>query len=105
MDFKKEIYEIEFTEDARDEIREIYEYISKNLVNKEAAKRLMRKMRKTVMDLAESPRLYAKIEKKDRMKREFRRILVDNYIILYTIDEDKKTVYISHMYYGKRNYL
>lgn len=105
MDSKKEIYEIEFTEDARDEIREIYEYISKNLVNKEAAKRLMRKMRKTVMDLAESPRLYAKIEKKDRMKREFRRIVVDNYIILYTIDKDKKTVYISHMYYGKRNYL
>lgn len=57
------------------------------------------------MDLAESPRLYAKIEKKDRMKREFRRIVVDNYIILYTINEDKKTVYISHMYYGKRSYL
>ena len=105
MDSKKEIYEIEFTEDARDEIREIYEYISKNLVNKEAAKRLMRKMRNSVMDLAESPRLYAKIEKKDRMKKEFRRIVVDNYIILYKIDENKKTVYISHMYYGKRNYL
>ena len=105
MDSKKEIYEIEFTEDARDEIREIYEYISKNLVNKEAAKRLMRKMRNSVMDLAESPRLYAKIEKKDRMKKEFRRIVVDNYIILYTIEKNKKTVYISHMYYGKRNYL
>ena len=69
MDSKKEIYEIEFTEDARDEIREIYEYISKNLVNENAAKRLMRKMRKNVMDLAESPKIYAKIKKKDRMKR------------------------------------
>ena len=59
MDSKKEIYEIEFTEDARDEIREIYEYISKNLVNEDAAKRLMRKMRKNVMDLAESPKIYA----------------------------------------------
>lgn len=105
MDSKKEIYEIEFTEDARDEIREIYEYISKNLVNEDAAKRLMRKMRKNVMDLAESPKIYVKIEKKDRMKREFRRMVVDNFIILYTIDEDKKTIYISHMYYGRRNYL
>ena len=50
MDSKKEIYEIEFTEDARDEIRESYEYISKNLVNENAAKRLMRKMRKSVLD-------------------------------------------------------
>ena len=105
MDSKKEIYEIEFTEDTRDEIREIYEYISKNLINEDAAKRLMRKMRKNVMDLAESPKIYVKIEKKDRMKREFRRMVVDNFVILYTIDEDKKTIYISHMYYGRRNYL
>lgn len=105
MDSKKEIYEIEFTEDARDEIREIYKYISENLVAKQAARDLMRKMKKTIMDLAESPKLYMKIEKKDRRKRDFRRIVIDNYIILYTIDEEKKTVYISHMYYGRRNYL
>ena len=105
MDSKKEIYEIEFTEEARDEIREIYEYISKNLVNEDAAKRLMGKMRKNIMDLAEVPKIYVAIEKKDRMKREFRRMVVDNFIILYTIDENKKTIYISHMYYGRRNYL
>ncbi len=105
MDSKKEIYEIEFTEDCRDEIREIYKYISENLVAKQAARDLMRKMKNIIMDLAESPKLYMKIEKKDRRKREFRRIVIDNYIILYTIDEDKKTVYISHMYYGRRNYL
>ena len=105
MDSKKEIYEIEFTEDARDEIREIYKYISENLVAKKSARDLMKKMRNTIMDLAESPKLYMKIEKKDRRKRDFRRIVIDNYIILYTIDEEKKTVYIAHMYYGRRNYL
>ena len=68
MDSKKEIYEIEFTEDARDEIREIYEYISKNLVNEAAAKRLMRKMRENVMDLAESPKIYAKIKHSEIIK-------------------------------------
>ena len=70
MNFKKEIYEIEFTEDCRDEIREIYKYISEKLVAKEAAKRLMQKMRKSVMNLAESPRLYAKIDKKGKMKKD-----------------------------------
>ena len=105
MDSKKEIYEIEFTEDARDEIREIYEYISKSLVNENAAKRLMRKMRKSVLDLAESPQIFVKIEKKDRMKREFRRMVVDNFVILYTIDDDKKIICVAHMYYGRKNYL
>ena len=32
MDSKKEIYEIEFTEDARDEIREIYEYLNQHII-------------------------------------------------------------------------
>ena len=65
----------------------------------------MKKMRKNVMDLAESPLLYGKIEKKDKRKRDFRRIVVDNYVILYTVDETKRQYYISHMYYGGRNYL
>ena len=35
----------------------------------------------------------------------YRRIVIKNYVVLYTIDEEKKIVYISHMYYKKRNYL
>ena len=27
------------------------------------------------------------------------------YVILYTINESKKVIYISHMFYGRRNYL
>ena len=72
MDSKKEIYEIEFTEDCRDEIKEIYKYISEDLVEREAAKRLMKKMKKAVMDLAEAPRIYTEIEKKDKRKIDFR---------------------------------
>ena len=75
MDSKKEIYEIEFTEDCREEIDEIYEYISEKLVAENSAKKLMRKMRDAIMDLSESPNLYMKIEKKDKLKREYRRIL------------------------------
>ena len=105
MDSKKEIYEIEFTEDCRDEINEIYEYISEKLVAENSAKKLMRKMRDAVMDLAKTPNLYIKIEKKDRNKREFRRMVIDNFVVLYTVDESSKKVYIAHMYYGRRNYL
>ena len=106
MNFKYEIYEIEFTEDCRDEIREIYRYISKKLIAKKSAKQLMQKIRKIIMNLAESPKLYPKINKYDKIKKRcFRKIVIDNYVILYTIDEQKKVIYISHMYYGGKNYL
>lgn len=45
------------------------------------------------------------IEKVDELKRQYRRITIDNYIILYTIAEEINTVYVAHMYYGGRNYL
>ena len=105
MDSKKEIYEIEFTEDCREEIDEIYEYISEKLVAENSAKKLMLKMRAAIMDLSESPNLYMKIEKKDKLKREYRRIVIDNFVVLYTVDESNKKVYIAHMYYGRRDYL
>ena len=44
------------------------------------------------------------LEEYDRLKREYRRIVINNYILLYTIDESKKIVYVSHMYYGEQNY-
>ena len=40
MDFK---YNLEFTDDCKNEIIEIYEYISQNLASTEAAKKLMKK--------------------------------------------------------------
>ena len=45
------------------------------------------------------------IEKADRTERQYKRLVVNNYVILYTIDEEEKIVYIAHIYYGGRNYL
>ena len=45
------------------------------------------------------------IEIADRTERQYRRLVVNNYVILYTIDEEEKIVYIAHIYYGGRNYL
>lgn len=57
-----------------------------------------------VLDLADEPELYMKIGKVDKLKREYHRIVVKNYVVLYTIDFEKRKVYISRMIYGKRNY-
>lgn len=105
MDFKNELFDVEFTEECIDEMTEIYDYISNNLKEDNAAKRLMTEVTDRVLDLAVSPELYMKIGKVDRLKREYHRMVIRNYIILYTIDFKKKKVYISHMIYGKRNYL
>lgn len=104
MFFRKEIYEIEFPENCKEEISEIYQYISENLVSENSEKRLMRKLRNKVNYLSYNPEIYEKIHRKNLRNQEFRKFIVDNYVILYAIDKPKKIVYISHMYYNKRNY-
>lgn len=84
---------------------EIYEYILKWLKEDSAAKRLMTEVTGKVLDLANLPELYMKIGKTDNLKREYHRMVVKNYVVLYTIDFEKRTVFVSRMIYGRRNYL
>ena len=48
--------------------------------------------------------MFTKIENK-KLKRQYRRMVVDNYVVLYTVDEKKRNVYIVHIYYSGRDYL
>ena len=82
----------------------MYEYISNNLVSENSAKRLMKKLRNKINNLSDNPEIYEKVYRKNIRNQNFRRFFVDNYVILYTIDKSKKIIYISHMYYNKRDY-
>ena len=84
---------------------EIYEYISNKLKENNAAKRLMTEVTDRVLDLANLPELYMKIGKADKLNKEYHRMLVKNYVVLYIIDFEKRTVFVSRMIYGRKNYL
>lgn len=98
-------YKVVITSTAYNEINSIYKYITEDLYADSAAKRLMNKIEEKVQSLKYAPKIHTKIEKLDELKREYRKIVVNNYVILYTIDENIKTVFVSHMYYGGRNYI
>lgn len=97
------VYKTKMTEDLIHDINEICEYINNKLKLSEASKRLREKVRLKVMLLENTPMMFSIIEKYDRVKRRYRRAIINNYIMLYTIDND--IVYISHLYYNGRNYL
>lgn len=98
-------YNIELTEEFLEEIEKICEYISETLKAPDASIRLREKAMYNILLLEESPKMFEEIEKYDKLKRTYRRIVVTNYIILYTIDEETKTIYIAHIYYEGRNYI
>lgn len=86
-------------------MQEIYDYISINLMAKIQSDKLFTEVRQRIKELSIFPRMYTTIEKYDETDRVYHKIVVKNYIILYTIDEENKKVFISHMFYSRRNYL
>ena len=101
-------FKIIITDECKEEMNEIYEYISYKLKEKEIAEKLILKVFERVLDLRESPRLYMKIGKfniYNGLQRVYRRMIVDNYIILYTVNYESQEVFISHMFYKRKNYL
>lgn len=65
----------------------------------------MGKVEEEVQKLKYAPKIHAEIEKVDELKRTYRKIVIKNYVILYTIDEENNVIFVSNMYYGGRNYL
>lgn len=82
-----EQYKMIITPTAVKEINKIYDYISEDLYARNAAKSIMQKIEIAIQKLKYAPKIYMQIEKTDESERIYRRIVVKNYIILYTIDE------------------
>lgn len=98
-------YKVKLTQEFIDEFEEICGYISNKLKNTDASNRLREKVMYDVLLLENSPRMFVEIEKTDRTEREYRKIVINNYVILYSIDESEQIVYVAHIYYSGRNYI
>ena len=90
-------YEIVISDTCLEEIEANCDYIENVLKAEQASNRLREKIRETIRGLKNSPKIYARIEKTDRTGRDYRRIVIDNYVIIYAIVEKDKTILISHI--------
>ncbi len=71
----------------------------------EQAEKLNIEILERIEDLSIFPDMYMKIGKYNKVKNEYHRMVVKNYIVLYTVDYINKKIFISHIYYKRRNYL
>lgn len=98
-------YKVIITPTALKEIDKIYSYISKKLYADKAAKKLMKTVDEEIKKLKYFPEIHTELQKISELNKKYRRIVINNFVILYTIDKENKKVYVSHMYYGRTNYL
>lgn len=80
----------------------IYYYIAFRLLNPEAASAQSDRIMSAAEILAAFPKIF-RVRGKDSDGNELRLFPVDNYAVLYSVDEASYTVNVSNVIYGKRN--
>jgi toxin ParE1/3/4 len=94
-------YTVRLLRVAEDDFNEIITYIAAE--NRAAAEMIATKIEKNLIRLSFYPYL-GKIPKDEELSRlEYRFLVVENYLIFYTIEE--QTILIHRIIHGARNYL
>lgn len=92
-------------EKAKNDMHEITRYISVDLLDTVAAERLLQKFEDAIVGLSIMPERYEKVRDEWAQSRQIRKLLVDNYIIFYTIDESKSKVNVIRILYMRRDWI
>ena len=98
------MYNLKFLPSALSDMSEIISYISNELDNKPAAVRLADKFIESAERLREFPYANAVYVPIKPLKYEYRKAVVENYLMFYYVSEKEKTVTVSRVIYGRRNY-
>ena len=98
------MYKLEFLPIARQDAADIVRYISHDLCNTPAAEKLAVELIKASDGIPKFPYANAAYTPIKPLKHEYRKLLVQNYIIFYWIDEKEKVVTVARIIYARRDY-
>lgn len=98
------MYTLEYLPSALDDMVDIARYIGVELKAPDAAERLALKLIAAVENACEFPYaapLYVPIR---TLQYEYRKLIVQNYLVFYRIDEAQKRITVARVVYGGRNH-
>ena len=91
------------TRTAESDIDETLTYISSVLHNPDAAVAFADHLEEQLDELCKSPKNGRLVENEFLNRDDVRRILVDNYIAYYILDDEEKHIIVLRVVYGKRD--
>ena len=97
-------YAVFYTARAREDLEEIYAYIAFSLQEPVTAGRLYNDIITAVHTLENFPKRHALFENEPWRSRGLRKLPVKNFLVFYTVNEEKETVNVIRIMYGARNF-
>ena len=95
-------FDVSYSAEARQDLRDIYEYIAYELLVPETAARQAERIMKAARSLEQIPMRYRLYEGEPWHSQGLRVLPVDNYLVFYLPDETNATVSIIRIMYGGR---
>ena len=96
-------YSVIYSEEALNDLRNIYSYISNELLGPSIAKEQVNRIRETIRNLNYLPSRNPVVNWEPWYSIGMHKITVDNYVIFYTINTSTLTVSIVRIFYSGRN--
>ena len=96
-------YNVGYSVDALDDLREIYSYIANELLVPETAAAQLGRIRKKVRTLDFMPARYALVSWEPWHSMKIHQLTIDNFIVYYLIDYEKRSVTVVRIFYDGRD--
>ena len=96
-------YNVGYSVDALDDLREIYSYIANELLVPQTAAAQLGLIRKKVRTLDFMPARYALVNWEPWHSMKIHQLPVDNFIVYYLIDYEKRSVTVVRIFYDSRD--
>ena len=94
---------IEYTFRAREDLREIYEYIAYTLLVPDVARQLVKRIMAEIRSLERMAERYPLYRDEPWCSRGLRFLPVKNYLVFFTVQNEAETVSILRIRYGGRD--
>ena len=99
------VYDVIVSKEAHNDIDEIANYIAQELNNIQAATAFLDDIENSYRRIADNPFMYALCEDIRLQEKGYRKVVIKNYLVLYRVIEEEKTVYVIRVVYGARDYV
>lgn len=98
-----ERFEIFYTPEARDDLRNIRQYIARDLSAPLTAQNQIGRIVEEIEELMILPERFAVLNDQTWNQGVLRALPVDNYLVVYNVDNDTQQVNVLRIFYGRRD--
>lgn len=98
-----ETYNVNYSPQALEDLRDIYSYIAFELLVPDTAKNQVNRIRKEIRSLDFMPSRFSIVDWEPWKSMEMHKLPIDNYVAFYLIDSDTLTVTVTRILYSGRD--